>query len=424
MSQHSTLLDPSVEIQNRRILVIDDNRDIHSDYRKVLCGRRQQRSALAIGASLLFGETEQARDPSLAFQMDSAFQGEEGRDKALAAVEAGEPYAVAFVDMRMPPGWDGLRTVRELWKCDPNLEIVVCTAYSDRSWSDFVREFGETPNLIILKKPFDPVEVLQMASCLCQKWALARKLEARLTGLEHLNRESASELYQALKSRSDLMANISHELLTPLNQIMGFATILEDTDLDEEQRTFITEVCNSSTRLLALVQDVLAYNNLIRDNLSINKVQFDLRTFLQETMLAYQSVATGKAMALEASVAANLPALIEADRAKIRHVLDKLIDNALKFSDSGVVRVEAEIDSGDPSMLAITVSDQGPGIAPDLAHKLANSAFMQGDGSSTRIHGGVGVGLTLSRKLVQAMGGRLSISNNGGAVIRFTVPLQ
>src|SRR5690606_12875994 len=97
MSQHSTLLDPSVEIQNRRILVMDDNRDIHSDYRKVLCGRRQQRSALAIGASLLFGETEQARDPSLAFQMDSAFQGEEGRDIALAAFEAGEPYAVAFV---------------------------------------------------------------------------------------------------------------------------------------------------------------------------------------------------------------------------------------------------------------------------------------------------------------------------------------
>lgn len=161
-----------------RILVIDDTPAIHDDFRKIFAPQDDE-DAFEAAAAALF------RRPSLAggtleFSVDTALQGQEGLDCVRRALEAGLPYAVAFVDMRMPPGWDGIETARHLWQADPRLQIVMCTAYSDHTWRDMVREFGVTDQLIVLKKPFDSIEVLQMAHALVRKWQLSRRLELQV----------------------------------------------------------------------------------------------------------------------------------------------------------------------------------------------------------------------------------------------------
>ena len=137
---------------NRRILVIDDNPAIHEDFRKILCTRLPGADALAEAAAALFGEPE-ARGAERPFELASAFQGAEGLERVAAALESGKPYAMTFLDVRMPPGWDGIETAERLWERDPDLQIVLCTAYSDYAWDEVRERLGRCDRLLILKSP-------------------------------------------------------------------------------------------------------------------------------------------------------------------------------------------------------------------------------------------------------------------------------
>lgn len=177
---------------NRRILVVDDNRAIHEDFRKILGEPPPASSALVDAAAELFGDVVPA-DPALGFEMHSAFQGHEAFEMARRARKEGRPYAVAFVDVRMPPGWDGIETVEEIWRADRETQIVICTAYSPHSWTDALARLGRPDRIFVLKKPFDNIEVLQLANALTEKWRLLRQTRERIAALE-----------QALKSRSQI----------------------------------------------------------------------------------------------------------------------------------------------------------------------------------------------------------------------------
>ncbi len=180
----------------RRILTIDDNDAIHGDFRKILNSQFAS-SKLADKKALLFGPSATAPAPRAtmpAFQVDSALQGEEGCNRLQAACLEGRPYSVAFVDMRMPPGWDGLKTIQRLWEIDPDLQIVICSAFSDYSWDDISAKLGLTDRLLILKKPFDPAEVTQLAIALSEKWELRRAAKLKMEDLEKMVEVRTQEL--------------------------------------------------------------------------------------------------------------------------------------------------------------------------------------------------------------------------------------
>lgn len=124
----------------KRILVIDDNRAIHADFRKILC-QSGDAGAIDQAAAALFGQP-QASSPVRQYELEFACQGQEGLARVCESLEAGRPFALAFIDMRMPPGWDGLQTIEAIWKKDPDLQVVICTAYSDYSWSDIVTRWA------------------------------------------------------------------------------------------------------------------------------------------------------------------------------------------------------------------------------------------------------------------------------------------
>jgi two-component system NtrC family sensor kinase len=169
-------------IHNPRILVVDDNRDIHSDFHKILYTRVTD-SSLADAETALFG-TSRVQNAAPIFKIESAYQGEEALERVSAALRVGRPYAVAFLDMRMPPGWDGVETAAQLWTQDPDLQIVLCTAFSDHSWDEIRERLGHSDRLLILKKPFDPIEVLQLAQTLSEKWRLMQQTRAHLADLK------------------------------------------------------------------------------------------------------------------------------------------------------------------------------------------------------------------------------------------------
>jgi two-component system, cell cycle sensor histidine kinase and response regulator CckA len=187
----------SLEPENRRILVIDDNPSIHEDFRKILSPTEAKLAAgLDADEAILFGDT--AHSPrSWTFEINSAFQGQEGLEKVRAASANGAPYAVAFVDVRMPPGWDGIETIARIWREFPDLQMVVCTAYSDYSWDEISKTIGNTDQMLVLKKPFDNVEVLQMAHALARKWELTQIAARQMEDLEALVNERTAELRAA-----------------------------------------------------------------------------------------------------------------------------------------------------------------------------------------------------------------------------------
>ena len=162
-------MEPNNAAPNRRILVIDDNPSIHGDFRKILCPDEPKRSTLKLTETVLFGPLPDDENPLL-FEVDSAEQGQAGVEKIKQSLAKGTPYALAFVDMRMPPGWDGAKTAQEIRRIDSEIQIVICTAYSDHSWQEMFEIVGHDEPLNVLKKPFDPEDALRLANKLTEKW--------------------------------------------------------------------------------------------------------------------------------------------------------------------------------------------------------------------------------------------------------------
>jgi len=158
----------------RRVLVVDDNTHIHDDFRKILAAEVEPDAELATLATRLFGDAGTTNRRG-AFDVDSASQGREGLKCVTAAMSESRPYSIAFIDMRMPPGWNGVETAAEVWKADPDIQLVICTAYSDFSWAEVVATLGETDKLHLLRKPFQPIQVRKLATVLAQKWARLAK---------------------------------------------------------------------------------------------------------------------------------------------------------------------------------------------------------------------------------------------------------
>ncbi len=194
-----------------RVLIVDDNRAIHEDFRKILLGPKLDENLQNLDA-MLFGDPVPADSPTV-FRLDSAFQGAE----ALVLVEKSQadcdPYSVAFVDMRMPPGWDGLETIEQLWAVDPEIQIVICSAYSDHDWQDLISRLGSTHRLLVLKKPFERIEVLQCAHALASKWSNERALRAHIGSLE----KAVSDRTQGLEAANKQLRHLAtHDALTSL----------------------------------------------------------------------------------------------------------------------------------------------------------------------------------------------------------------
>ena len=529
--------------KNQRVLLIDDMPSIHDDFRKILAAKpAAQAQALDDAEALLFGDAAPVAIDG--FELDSAYQGREGLARVEASIEAGRPYAMAFVDMRMPPGWDGVETIERLWRVDPQVQIVICTAYSDHAWEDVFARLEARDRLLILKKPFDPIEVSQLARMLTAKWELAQQVAAQVSSLEEAVQErtralhdSESQLRQitdsvpaliayidagqrfqfhnlayeevlglkhdqihgktmrelmgdqlhdqehgkikealagyaaeydriqinsdgqprdyvmqyfprygegedegkvvgffslgtdvtALKRidrmKSEFVSTVSHELRTPLTSIRGSLGLIAGGvagDLPAMAKNLVGIATSNCERLIRLINDILD-----SEKIESGKMRFDFQPMELQPLLA-QAMTANEGFAGQHNVKLVLVAPEEAVKAsvdcdRLTQVMTNLLSNAVKFAPAqSAVEVRLLCNNG---RVRVEVADKGPGI-PEEFRKRIFQKFSQADTSDTRKMGGTGLGLNISRAIVERMGGQIGFTTETGVgtVFFFELP--
>jgi len=438
-----------------RILIIDDQRSIHDDFRKIIEADFSDDEVDA-AAARLFGDVAPRRDLEIRFKIDSAYQGQEGLEMVQHAHREGWRYPLAFVDVRMPPGWDGIETILRIWEIDQEILIVLCTAYSDHTWQDIVEVLGHSDRLVILKKPFDNIEVQQLVMSLARRWELARQANLTLSQLEEIVAQRTKEVearsadleravdelramnaqlaearraaIAADQAKSEFLANMSHEIRTPMMAIVGYAGLLHDEihsrEASADESEHVSAIIRNAEHLLHLLNNILDFSRIEAGQIELTLAPCAPRRILEDILTQFRLSAESKGLTLEVVCDDSVPELIETDSVRLRQILVNLVSNSLKFTEQGGVRINAHLlnDAGGP-LLQFEVIDSGIGISSAQMSVLFQR-FGQADTSITRRFGGSGLGLVISLRLAEALGGTIQVQSEPGKGSRFRVTIR
>jgi signal transduction histidine kinase len=430
---------PTLNSKPLRLLVIDDNAAIHSDFRKILGAEADVLGQLEDVEKALFGggapEIERA-----CFRIDSAYQGQEAVALAQEAVKENDPYALAFVDVRMPPGWDGVETLERMWQCLPDLQAVLCTAYSDYSWEDIVGRLAARDSLLILKKPFDTVEVLQMAHALTRKWLLARQAKLRMEDLDRMVVERTQKLEHEILERERvqdalrraqkmeavgcLAAGIAHEFNNLLTVIQGHAGLLRSQGINAYfAAESVERISQASQRAASLTHRLLACSR--QQPLRLKLID------LSETVRGMQPALAqlfGEQCKLELECEDYLPQT-RADEGNLEQIVMNLALNArdamprggrmriatrlMEFSES---IKQQNLDARAGRFVCLSVSDEGCGMAPEVLNRIFDPFY-----TTKEVGKGSGLGLSTVHAIVRQHQGWIEVTSQVGQGSSFKI---
>jgi len=459
-------------LQNRRILLVDDMPALHEDFRKILMPLAPADEELIADEAVLFGDA--SGSAATAFELDSAFQGQEALVKVQTSVEVDLPYAMAFVDMRMPPGWDGVQTIEQLWQADARLQIVICTAYSDHGWDAVLARLDARDRLLILKKPFDAIEVRQLANTLTAKWVVTQQATAQLTRLEERVRERTREITRTnealqaeiserkhlqeqlmqsekLASIGQLAAGVAHEINNPIGYVFANFGALEGY----LGQLFDMLAAYESAERSVSAPDVAAGLRDLREQVELDFLKEDIPVLMRESKQGIARVreivqnlkdfsrvdsaqewqwanlhqgidATLNIVASEVKYRAEvvkeygLIPDIECLPSQINQVVMNLVINAAHAIGERHGRITIRTGTQNEHVW-LEVADTGSGISQDTLKRIYEPFF-----TTKPVGKGTGLGLSLSYGIVQMHQGHIDVSSvvGQGTTFRVTLPIR
>ena len=234
------------------------------------------------------------------------------------------------------------------------------------------------------------------------------------------------EAIAASKAKSEFLANMSHEIRTPMNGILGMAELLSHTEVNDRQREFLNVINNSATALLTIINDILDFSKIEAGALELDLMPFNLIDAVNDVTTLLSPQAQNKDLELIINYPVNIPHGFIGDEGRLRQIITNLVGNAIKFTETGHITIDVKIIPKDlVSFVTIAVEDTGIGIAPEKLSTIFEQ-FSQADGSTTRVYGGTGLGLTISKRLIEIMNGKLDVQSelNKGSCFKFTIPLE
>lgn len=420
-----------------RILIADDEEGVREAYRSTLT-RTGPSQAAAQAKSLedeLFGPDEDAAPVAagaddIAFELTIVPQGQDAVDAVRAGLIDGRPYALAFLDVRMPPGIDGVAAAQAIRALDPRMAIVLVTAYADIDLQAMIRMVPPAEKLLFLAKPFQPAEIQQHARALASRWTTESDLYARLeeqnAALRRIVAEAEQariEAEQASAAKTLFLSSVGHELKTPLNAIIGFSDMIVSEVYgpvtDARYADYAREINISGQSLLGSINTILDAARLDTGRLALSTDPMDFGRTIRDAAASLTTLAAEGGVSIRLELADDL--VIEGDSVRIKQIVHNVLHNAIRFTPPGG-SVSLTL-SGDGTTAMLAIADTGVGIKPDRIEQIL-APFSQEDGTFTRRHEGLGLGLSIARGLAELHGGHLAIRSDGtGTVVDIRIPL-
>ena len=410
-----------------RILVADDERAILDAYRTVLDDinpRSAKHRTIEDLEAKLFGQKDLV-NPAPTFSPILCRGGEEAVETVRAAWPDDPAFPIVFLDVRMPPGIDGIETAARIRALDPDINIVIVTGYADSHPREIAQRVPPLDKLFYISKPFQKMELQQFVLALTAKWKadrasrlLNQELSKRCQELEAAHADVVAERERAefaSYAKSEFLAKMSHELRTPLNAVIGFTDVMRNEVHgpigNERYRQYLDDITYSSTHLLQMINDLLDLSTIEIGKLRIATENVSLDDVLEGVASLMRIQAERGEIELRQEYRTQCVRL-SADEHRLRQILVNLLSNAIKFTPkSGYVVIATDID-GDGS-LSISITDTGIGMSPgDIA--LAFAPFQQIDHGIARRYDGAGLGLTIAKNLAELQGGTLTLSSELG----------
>jgi signal transduction histidine kinase len=404
----------------RRILLVDDEIKILDELRKILCPDVSGHRDLKELEKRLFGDADNSAADQVEYHVVCCRQGEDAIRQARTARQQGEPFMAAFLDVRMPPGIDGVCVAEEIRKFDRDMEFVIMTGYADYDIAKINQQIEPADKLLYLQKPIHIPEARQLALALTTKWLMNRRIQGQNKALSDAN----EKLKEHDRLKSEFVLTVSHELRTPLTifrNILSNALAGVAGKLQPKLRSNLEMADEAVVRLTSIISDFLDISKIDLGKIKLRQEAMPVQTLVGKVTELLRLMTDSKGIDLQVRMPdSDCPVYV--DYEKMAQVLTNLIDNAAKFvpEQGGQISVEVmdRIDS-----VRVCIRDNGPGVPEEDCLRIFDR-FEQVEKNLTSQKSGTGLGLAICKELVNMHGGRIWVENipGSGANFQFSLP--